>query len=127
MKHWRDSKGRRWYSSPQMRAARLFRYHVNTRNYNPRGRIHRELCAFCKIDDQLTPSQAHHIDYSRPFVVVWCCQSHHRKIEYGTVEIKKWMIHDYTSLVASVLKPRLSDSMRRFQKQRYARTGTSPF
>lgn len=104
--------GRKWNSAERQRIARRFRHHVRTSS-NPRGRIHRELCFFC-VENALTGgyprlehlplAAAHHIDYARPFVVVWCCDSHHRKIDHGALCVPLKAICDYTSLIETVAK-----------------------
>lgn len=47
-------------------------------------------------------TEAHHVDYDLPYVVVWVCGSCHRRIETGDVNVKKLWIYDYTSLVVQV-------------------------
>lgn len=74
--------------------ARRFRHHVRTR-WNPHGRIWREACAFCPSDE----AQAHHVDYSRPFVVAWVCEACHRLVEQGELKVTARHLWDYTSLV----------------------------
>ena len=76
------------------RIARRFRHHVQTPK-NPKGRIHREPCVVCK--NILT--DAHHVDYTQTFKVVWLCFKCHRKVERGRLKITKKMIWDYSSLV----------------------------
>ncbi len=76
------------------RVARRFRYHVRS-SYNPRGRIHREPCVFCGK----RKAEAHHPDYEKAFLVVWACDSCHRKIEHKTLKIGKRHLHDYSSLI----------------------------
>lgn len=128
MKYFRDSDGKRVYTSDHIRVTRRFRYHVSSR-YNPRGRIHRQLCVFCPPNEQKSLSQFHHIDYNLPFAGVWVCVSCHRKIEAGTLTIKPRMVHDYTQLVAPILNPKMMQSARKFHsRKRLAPTGTdAPF
>lgn len=90
----------RWNSAHQIRVSRRFRYHVKTK-YNPKGRIRRERCSWC-LTKELKRSrypQAHHVDYDFPFLVVWCCEPHHRMIERGEIKIRKRDLWDYSSLV----------------------------
>lgn len=76
-----------------VRASRRFRHHVRT-NWNPKGRIHREPCVFCGC-----LAEAHHVDYSRPFLVSWLCFSHHRQVEAGTIKLYRKHLFNYESLV----------------------------
>lgn len=50
----------------------------NCRSYThtliKRGKIAREGCRDCGAE----PAQAHHPDYSNPYLVVWLCPPHHR-------------------------------------------------
>lgn len=73
---------------------------------NPRGRIHREPCPWCPAGAEPAKSEAHHISYRNPFKVVWCCFSHHRKIEAGSVKVFKKHVWDYKSVV--ILVPKLT-------------------
>jgi hypothetical protein len=77
------------------RVARRFRHHVRTPR-NPRGRIQREPCGFCPDPN---PAEAHHLDYSRPFLVVWSCEDCHRAIEQGRVRVLARHTWDYSSLI----------------------------
>lgn len=107
---WFDAKAEeRWLKKNRPLAYRVgnrFKRHVRTKS-NPRGRIIRpEQCTFCPSRaGQLFKSgfiveiQGHHIDYKRPFAVLWCCQSCHRKLERGKLRWRKRDIHDYSSLV----------------------------
>lgn len=52
-------------------------------------------------------SEFHHLDYKNPFLGVWCCFSHHRKIEHGSVTVWKRDIWDYHSVVAPFLRKRI--------------------
>lgn len=80
----------------KIRVARRFRHHVRTKR-NPRGRIRREPCQVDGCGEE--KSEAHHIDYSKPFVVVWLCFTHHRHVERKKLRIKKRWIWDYSSLL----------------------------
>jgi hypothetical protein len=103
--------GGRWNSDEKIRVSRLFRHHVRTPS-NPLGRIHRESCWFCVQNalkggyprlEHLPPVAGHHVDYARPFRVVWCCESHHRQVDHGTLQVPQRAICDYSSLV--VVRP----------------------
>ena len=78
------------------RVQRRFRHHIRT-NWNPKGRIRREICAFC--ENPHLPTEAHHVDYTRPFLVVWVCTSCHRRLEHGSLRVRKRDLWDYSSLV----------------------------
>ena len=96
---WKNKAARRWNSVERTRIARRFRHHVRT-DWNPKGRIHRDFCAACLDEGEQTwVTEGHHIDYDRPFVVVWLCFRHHRQVDHGSLRIKQRWIHDYTSLV----------------------------
>lgn len=129
MKHWKDEKGKRWYKTEHIRVTRLFRYHVAT-THNPRGRIHRMICAYCKPNTQTTESQAHHINYQFPFVIVWVCVSCHRKIEAGVLIVTPSKICDYTELVRPILRPATSAAMLAFHAEQLdpsSDTSKTPF
>jgi hypothetical protein len=70
------------------------------------------LCQFCPPNAQKTISQFHHVNYKLPFVGVWACESHHRKIEVGSTVIRCKHICDYTILVRPILRPAHSHIMR---------------
>lgn len=124
MRGWDAWKKKRGYDERQ-RVSRLFRYHVNTR-YNPRGRIFRMICSYCKPNTQTSISQFHHVDYKKPFRGVWTCEECHRKIEREELKISPYMICDYTLLVAPRLRPATSAAMRAFRDQNKALAAT-PF
>jgi hypothetical protein len=105
---WQDG-GEAWNSPEKERVAKRFRAHVRTPS-NPKGRIHREKCFFCKREyplpeewPHLPRADAHHVDYSRPFVVAWLCFRHHRAVDHGR-KLPPTALHDYSSLVAPLLK-----------------------
>lgn len=100
---WVDKNGERFSSPEQQRVQALFRRHVRT-PCHPRGRIHREMC-YWHPETEL--GQAHHLDYARPFRVVWCCEKCHRDIELGWLKVPTRAIWDYTELLAPVLRPHL--------------------
>lgn len=110
--NWERAPGVRWNHETRIRAERLFRGHVQSRR-NPRGRIVRLPCVFwggvrgrwpqAQPPDCLgEPADAHHVDYDRPFAVVWVCRNCHRKIEREKLRVTPGMVCDYTSLVANV-------------------------
>ncbi len=84
------------------RFERRFRGHVRT-TANPKGRVVRMPCTFCDFP----AAEAHHLRYEPDwaFVIVWACQSCHRKIEWGTLKIREKDISDYSSLIARVGRP----------------------
>lgn len=129
-KNWMQGDAR-WNPRQRQRVEEAFRRHVRTPRKNPRGRIQRQPCPFCvraeivrlsgeysrssavriATDDvRACDSQFHHLDYNNPFLGVWCCNSHHRKIEHGTVSIHKRDIWDYSSVVAPLLRVKPSTS-----------------
>lgn len=100
---WKTPAGARWNKADRIRASRMFRHHVQS-TWNPRGRIVRLPCAFEPFGHQLKESEAHHVDYDKPFVICWVCPDCHRAIERGEKKVTKTRIYDYTSLVESVVK-----------------------
>lgn len=84
------------------RYERRFRHYILC-NSNPRGRIVRLPCTFCGD----MAAEAHHLKYEPDwaFIVVWTCVSCHRKIEHGSLKVRRKHVYDYTSLVASVARP----------------------
>jgi hypothetical protein len=129
---WLKRDGSRWGSAEKRRVARLFRHHVRTFR-NPMGRIHREACWFCREtarldrlngtcngprEEHLPLAPAHHIDYDRPFVVVWACDKHHRMLDHCSLTLPLRAIHDYTSLIEA---PGIAQPGRRREARR---TGT---
>lgn len=119
--------GRRWNAAERQRVARRFRHHVRT-PWNPLGRIQRDLCFFCVRNalaggyprlEHLSTVSAHHVDYARPFVVVWACDSHHRQIDHGVLRIPLRAICDYTSLIEA---PGVAQRGNRYESR--LRTGT---
>lgn len=96
------------FSSQEMRRVqRLFRAHVAMPS-NPLGRIVRRTCWFCTVNalkggyprlEHLPPAPFHHLDYARPFLGVWCCDSHHRQIDHGALRVPLRAVCDYTSLI----------------------------
>ena len=78
------------------RVAKRLRSHIRVLS-QPTARIHREVC-FSRHDQQ-TDSEAHHVDYSRPFLIVWACRSCHERIEAGLLNYRLRDLWDYSSLV----------------------------
>lgn len=97
---WTKSDGTRWNPADRVRVARLFRAHVDTPSNRARRRSCRIVRQPCHWHPD-EPGEAHHIDYEKPFVVVWVglrCGCH-RKVDHGAVKIPKRAIWDYTSLI----------------------------
>lgn len=108
-------RGKRWAKAhpDKARVARRFRHHVKSR-WNPNGRIVRLSCAFRdypshrdECEAPIGPGEAHHVDYDRPFAVVWLCAVAHRRVDHGGLKLTATRVCDYTSLVAPMLKPGL--------------------
>lgn len=122
---WKTKEGSRWNKAKRIRAARLFRAHVDTphnRKVNRSCRIQRERCWFCvqnaraggyPQEKHLPLAPFHHLDYDRPFLGVWTCDSHHRKIDHGALRVPQKAMRDYTSDVALVSKRGLLSEVRR--------------
>lgn len=106
-------QGERYGGDDMRRAQRHFRQHVDTPHNRKAGRscrIVRQKCYFCllekpQMEPYLPPAPFHHLDYKHPFRGVWCCDSHHRKIDHGSLEVPKDAIRDYTSDVEVVARP----------------------
>ena len=100
------------------KAQYAFRRHVRKPS-NPTARIHREPCFFCVEDARLRSKETgepldlsrcligegHHVDYARPFLVAWLCESHHRQVDHGALKLPKRALWDYESVVACIWKP----------------------
>ncbi len=67
--------------------------------------------------------EAHHVDYERPFLVAWLCQSCHRKVDHGGLRLYKKYVWDYTSLIDGIAKL----GLRRAQRSTRAVVGAVPF
>ncbi len=61
---------------PRVRIKNLARYY--TRHEIRAGRINREACAMCDKEQ----SEAHHLDYNQPLMIVWLCVDCHRAVHY---------------------------------------------
>lgn len=108
-----------WSAADKRRIARMFRHHVQT-TWNPKGRIVRLNCAFqggIRRGNLRVPEppmclgdlvDAHHVDYDRPFAVVWLCRTCHALVHRRKLEVRPFMVCDYTSLVANQLQPNRS-------------------
>ena len=90
--------GAHWRSAEDRRANRRFLRHVRSVS-NPKGRIHREACFRKDCDCPAGQAEAHHPDYTRPFLVLWVCVSDHRRVEQGTLKYRKTDLWNYESLV----------------------------
>jgi hypothetical protein len=105
---WKGPDGKRWARADKVRAAKRFRSHVRTPS-NPAGRIIRDKCWFCMRDlkrsrqghqiQRMADAGAHHVDYSKPFLVAWLCEAHHRRVDHGLISLPKMALHDYSSLI----------------------------
>jgi hypothetical protein len=94
------STGARWNRLDRIRAERLFRAHVDTPSNRRAGRSCRIIRLPCHWHPEIV-GEAHHIDYTRPFVVAWVggiCGCH-RRIDHGSLKIPRRAIYDYTSLI----------------------------
>lgn len=94
---WQKEDGSPWFAAIDRRAHKRFQRHVRSVR-NPRGRIRREPC-FNGGPEHTGEGEAHHVDYERPFVVLWCCVSCHRKVDHGSLKYKKTDLWDYSSLI----------------------------
>jgi hypothetical protein len=92
----KKADGQPWFDAEDRRAHKRFQRHVRTTS-NPRGRIRREPC-FADPAHAIE-AEAHHPDYTRPFLVLWVCLSCHRKVDHGSLKFKKTDLWDYTSLI----------------------------
>lgn len=92
---WIKQDGKPWFDAEDRRAHKRFQRHVRTTS-NPRGRIHRETCFVkgCGLE-----AEAHHPDYTKPFLVLWVCTSHHRMVDHGSLKFTKLDLWDYSSLI----------------------------
>lgn len=85
-------------STEKARCAERLRHHIWTPR-SPHRRIHRLYrCCHCHRECQ---TEAHHVDYTRPFLVSWLCTSCHRKVEAGSIKLGKRHMFNYESLVNS--------------------------
>lgn len=103
----------RWNKAERRLVEDIFRRWVD--KPSKPGRIHREGCPFCRRErkSQCTASEFHHLSYRNPFRGVWCCNSHHRKIEHGTVKVREMDIWDYRSLIPQKYQKRYSEQVNR--------------
>lgn len=85
-------------STDKARCAERLRHHIWTPR-SPHRRIHRLYrCCYCRTECQ---TEAHHVDYEKPFLVSWLCTSCHRKVEAGSIKLQARHLFDYSSLVRS--------------------------
>lgn len=110
--------GKRWGSDAMRRAQRHFRQHVDTPHNRKVGRscrIKREPCFFCveharaggyPREEDLFPTAFHHLSYApgEEFRGVWCCNSHHRKVDHGALTLPVRAVRDYSSDVGVVAR-----------------------
>ncbi len=122
----------RWNPRMRQRVEEQFRRHVRTPRANPDGRIERQPCPFCVrelfrsdchdmihiVEAAAFKSQFHHLDYNNPYLGVWCCNSHHRRIEHGSVTIYKRDIWDYSSVVAPLIRSKHWDILEELTKEK---------
>lgn len=81
------------------RAANRFRKHIQT-PHRPNRRVVRRCCVFCSYAESAQrPSEAHHPDYSKWWLVVWVCPQHHRMVDHGSLKVLKRHLFDYSSLL----------------------------
>jgi hypothetical protein len=84
----RDYKRKRWHGGKETwrKRHRLERNASALANHAARtGRIEKaKECQVCSRNIYLV---GHHQDYHRPLAVIWVCQSCHRKIHYGTIQL----------------------------------------
>lgn len=103
MTEWDKRPAKTYEAAGRVRSAERFRGHV----WSPRNRTGRIMrpwwCPVCWTQASKEVIQAHHVDYDRPFLVVWCCTSCHREFEAGKKVQSKWLFN-YESLVRLVKK-----------------------
>lgn len=124
-----------WTRREKVRVARLLRGHVRTPS-NPDGRIVRLACAFWrgvrigrhKIPQPLAclgdDAEAHHVDYARPFAVVWLCRNCHAMVHNRQLVLYPSLVCDYSSLVAPLRRSPVGQGPRQ-RKQRQPRPVTT--
>jgi hypothetical protein len=93
---WVKQDGQPWFKAAERRAHKRFQRHVRT-TAKPRARIRREPCF--ADPGHCIEAEAHHPDYTRPFLVLWVCLSCHRKVDHGSLRFKKTDLWDYSSLI----------------------------
>lgn len=94
------AKGYAHTSTDKARTAERFRHHVWSPRF-PHRRIMRPWhCCHCRAKD--VQVEAHHVDYSNPFLVSWLCRSCHRRVEAGSIRLGRKHLFDYSSLVRLV-------------------------
>jgi len=67
-----------WKSTPKNRARAVVKMALR------RGKIQRKPCEIC---DLVSPVQAHHADYSKPYAIRWLCTPHHRMVDQGKLSL----------------------------------------
>lgn len=98
MTEWADRPA--YTTGQRVRCARRFRQQLWSPRH-PERRIHRiyRCVNWRECKETEVQTQAHHIDYDEPYIVVWVCDSCHRRIEHESLKVKKGWIYNYTSLV----------------------------
>ena len=61
------------------------------RNRSSKASNRPERCPICGRDGKI---HGHHLDYSKPNIVVWCCPICHSAIHYNRIAIEDWMIQE---------------------------------
>ncbi len=69
----RAANMRRYAKDPRKRIKHMARWYLNHRIAS--GKVHREPCAICGKEQ----AEGHHLDYSKPLLIVWLCTKCHRK------------------------------------------------
>jgi hypothetical protein len=124
-----------WTAAQKRGIARKFRHHVQAR-WNPKGRIVRLPCVFyggyargrhvfeeppmC-LGDLV---DAHHVDYARPFAVVWLCRTCHALVHRRKLRVVPSMVCDYSSLVQNLHRKKAGHGNR--SRSRELRPGRIP-
>lgn len=116
------------YTGDMARCSRRFRQQLWSPNH-PERRIHRiyRCINWRRCGQKDVQTEAHHPDYSNPYVVVWCCRSCHRCIESGSLKVKARWVYDYTSLVRQLPNVHRSGEVLPHRKLKVVRDEEVPF